>query len=45
MTDKHSALRPATLKDLLDIPAHAANHPAERQKLPGASENALQQAG
>lgn len=45
MTDKQSTLRPATLKDLQDILAHAANHPAERQRLANAPEDVLQQAG
>ncbi len=45
MTDKHSTLRPATLKDLQDILAHAANHPAEHQRLANAPEDVLQRAG
>ncbi len=45
MTDKQNVPRPATLKDLQDILAHAANHPAERQRLAVAPEDALQRAG
>lgn len=45
MTDKHNTLRPATLKDLQDILAHAAKHPAEHQRLANAAEDVLQQAG
>ena len=45
MTDLHSPPRPATLKDLQAIPTRAANHPAERQKLADAPEDALRQAG
>lgn len=44
MTDKQSVPRSAALKDLEDILAHAANHPAERQKLADAPRDALQRA-
>ncbi len=45
MSDERRPLRPATLKDLQDLLAHAMRHPAERQKLADAPEDALQQAG
>ncbi len=45
MTNQHSPLRPATMKDLQAILAHAAKHPSERQKLVDAPEDALMQAG
>jgi len=45
MTDQHSPLRYAKLEDLKAIVSHAANHPAEREKLVNASEDVLRQAG
>lgn len=44
MTDKHSALRPATLADLKEMLARA-DRPAEREKLAAAPEEALRHAG
>ncbi len=45
MSDQHRPLRPATLKDLQAILSHAANHPAECQRLADAPDDVLQQAG
>ncbi len=45
MTDPRSSLRPPKMEDLKAILAHAANHPAERQKLVDAPEDVLMQAG
>ncbi len=42
MTDKP---RPATLKDLQAILAHAESHPASREKLVADADGALRQAG
>lgn len=45
MTNQNSPPRLAKMEDLKAILAHAANRPAERQKLVDAPEDVLRQAG